>query len=64
MKEIEIKMQAPFAFCEECNLKQLIGEVRYAGGEADQQILKCRFRNQCANAVRLYQQRLEDGRTF
>lgn len=62
MKEIEIKMQAPFEFCEECNLKQLISEVRYAGGIIEQQILKCRFRNQCANAVQLYQQRLEDGR--
>lgn len=62
MKEIEIKMQAPFAFCEECNLKQLISEARYAGGNIEQLILKCRYRDQCANAVRLYQQRLEDGR--
>lgn len=62
MKEIEIKMQAPFAFYEECNLKQLISEARYAGGNIEQLILKCRYRNQCANAVRLYQQRLEDGR--
>ena len=62
MKNVEITMQAPFEFCEECNLKQLISEIRYAGGEIETQILKCRFRNQCANAVRMYQQRLEDGR--
>lgn len=51
MKEIEIKMQAPFAFCEECNLKQLISEARYAGGNIIKALRECEYCNVCSIAV-------------
>ena len=59
---MKINADLPFAFCEECSVRDLEVENLYEGSLVVESFITCEHARKCKEAVKLYKERMEDGR--
>lgn len=59
---MKINADLPFAFCAECDVRELKVEDLYAGGLVAESFITCEHARNCKTAVKLYQKRIEEGK--
>ena len=59
---MKINADLPFAFCEECRVRDLEVKNLYEGSLVAESFITCEHARECKEAVKLYQERMDEGR--